>query len=126
MGLWSLGSVTDELHNIVENIPVAISGATLVAMADRERFFMEQFTGQTIGSVSIAEKYQPALLDLTAGALLTYMQTIGADVSSISLGDFSESKGAGGNLQTSGQAARDRGMMALRELGRDVKYARSF
>ena len=119
---YNLGSIATVVQTIVENIPTAISGAHLIGIADRERLFAEQYTGESIGSVDIAAKYQGALIDLTAAQVLSYMQIIGADVSSVRLGDLSISKGAGGNLQVAGNALRDEGLRKLKELGTSMKF----
>jgi hypothetical protein len=50
------------------------------------------------------------------------MQIVGADVSSISLGDLSFSKGAGGNLQTASENLRETGLRKLRELGKKMHF----
>lgn len=119
---WSLGSVAAEMNNLVENIPVAISGATLLALIDRTRLFMESFTGETIGSTGIAEKYQPALVDLSVANLLEHMEIVGADVSSVSLGELSIGKGKGGNLSSAKESIRERGMKILETYGTEVRF----
>ena len=122
MALANLGSIATTVQAIVENIPTAISGAQLIGMVDRERLFAESFTGDSIGSVNIAAKYQGALVDLTASQVLYYMQLIGADVSSVRLGDLSISKGAGGNLQIASTALKEEGLRKLKELGASMPF----
>ena len=90
MGDWSLGSVTDEVFNLVPDIPTAISGTTLLQMADRARRFVENCTGNTVGSNSIVLQYQGPVTNLTASYLTTSMQLLGAD-SGYKLGDFTKS-----------------------------------
>lgn len=122
MVLWNLGSCAAEIQNLVENIPAAISGATLLGLIDRTRLYMEKFTGESIGSVNIAEAFQPALTDLSVANLLEHMEIVGADVSNISLGDLSIGKGKGGNLSSAKETIRERGMRELETYGTDVRF----
>ncbi len=92
MGLWDLGSISDAVYSLVEDIPTSISGTRLLEIADQKREYVEQYTGASIGSNSIALQFQGPLTKLTAAETLNYMQLIGADVSSVKLGDFSEKK----------------------------------
>lgn len=122
MATWNLGSIAATVQSIVPDIPTAISGAELIAISDRQRLFAESFTGQSIGSVSIAEKYQPALVSLTIAATAQLMMFQGADVSNIRLGEFSVSQGAGGNLATTSEYFQKDGMQKLQELGRGLSF----
>ena len=122
MGTWSLGSVHDTVLDLLDNVPSSISGARLLEMADRERQFIESYTGQTVGSVGIYLKYQGALVDFTTAELLSVMNTIGADVSSIKLGDFSESKGGQSNVMVTSQDLKMRGLMKLEVIGRNISF----
>lgn len=117
MGLWNLGSISEYVYSQVDNIPVAVSGI-LIQMAHQQVQYAEVYTGNTIGSVNIAERYQPALSDLMLGALLNAMSVQGADVSSVSLGDFSESKGAASNTQSTADALRVLAEQKLTSIGR--------
>src|SRR3990167_9216467 len=126
MASWNLGSVSGEIFNLVDNIPNSVSGNTLLALIDRKRLFMEQRTGLTIGSTGIAEKFQPALTDLSIAALLRIMNTQGADVQSISLGQFSINKGGRSNIIESAETYEKSGMEALQAIGTARKYYRAF
>jgi len=117
MALWNLGSLADYSYSQVDNIPSAISGV-LIQMAHQQVQYAQQYCGVTIGSVSIAEVYQPALSDLMTGALLRAMSIQGADVASISLGDFSESKGAASNTATTAEQLRLMAEEKLSAIGR--------
>ena len=126
MAEWSIGSVADAVQTLVENIPSTISGAPLIGITDRVRTFMEDFTGDNIGSTAFAAKYQGAMVDLTASDLLEYMELVGVDVSNVKLGDLSLSQGAGGNIATAKQGLRKMGMRKLQELGHTTKFAKAF
>lgn len=102
--------------NMVENVPTYLSGATLWNLADNERFFAEQITGDSIGT-SIGEAYQPGIISLTSAAVLRMMEMQGADVSSIKVGDFSVSKGGGGPSLSTSEQMRDDGIAKLKAIG---------
>mgnify|MGYP001592819882 CR=1 FL=1 len=125
MSTWNLGSVATQLHSLIEGIPTAISGAILLDIVDRARLYMESYTGQAIGSVGIAERFQPALIDLSAANLLATMELIGADVSSVSLGEFSESKGTQSNLSVARQFFEQRATEELNSLGRQLRWSKA-
>lgn len=121
----NLGSVANFVYNIVDNVPTNISG-NLTGIAEQQKFFMEQYTGDSIDSNSIAEKYQPALIDLTISEILKLMETLGADVSSISLGELSISKGANSALMATATKFKETGMEKLKQLGESVNFYKAF
>lgn len=122
MAVVNLGSIASDIQARVDNIPESISGLQLTKMVDEERLFMEEFTGDSIGSVAIAEKYQPALTKLATAALLEYMELTGADVSEIKLGDFTSKKGSQSNISSSHEKVRKDGMNKLAKLGRAMTF----
>lgn len=127
MVLWNLGSAATELQNMIENIPTAISGATLLGIIDRQRLFMERYTGQSVGSVDIAEKFQPALINLAAGTTLNAMKTIGIDSNTFRLGDLQVGAGGGqNNISSAGKFFTSEGMMELKVLGKTTDTYRVF
>ena len=103
MVTMDLGSVAVQVYNAVLDIPTALSGTVLRDIADRQRLYMERFTGQTIGSKGIAERFQQPLIDLTCAAVLSSMELQGTDVSKVRLGDFSEEKGTNSNTSVARQ-----------------------
>lgn len=125
MSNWSLGSIATEVHNLVDNIPTSISGTVLMNLAHREISFMEQFTGQSIGSVSIDIKYQGAIVDLTVAGLFEYLNAQGADFS-YRLGELQVNKGGASNLSLSADKFRQMGMKKVQILGKDVKFFKAY
>lgn len=123
MGNWNLGSAMTEIVTIVPDVPSNVSGTNMLALIDRVRFRMERYTGDSIGSVSIAEKYQPALVDLSVAEVIGIMQLTGAD-KNISIGDFSIGT-AGTNLSETREHFYSRGMQELRELGKKMPFSKS-
>ena len=118
MVVCNLGSVSVQVLNIVENVPSYISGAPLLQIIDNERLFIESYTGQTIGSTAIAEKFVPALVDLSCSRVLTLMEVQGTDASSISLGDLSINKGKASATMSAGEYFNLSGMEKLKRLGK--------
>ena len=125
MATWNLGSAATQLHSLIEGIPTAISGAILLDIIDRARLYIESYTGQSVGSVGIAERFQPVLIDLSASHLLANMDIIGADVASVSLGEFSESKGGQTNLSVARQFFEQRATQELNSLGRGLRWSKA-
>ena len=116
-----IGSV---VLNMIEDVPTTISGATLWNIVDNERFNAQNQTGDTISS-DIPEKYQPAIISLTAAAVVRQMELTGADVSNIKLGDFSVGKGGESNTAITADALRQDGLLKLENLGYVFTYAKA-
>ncbi len=118
----NLGSIGVEVHALVPNVPSSLSGARLLAIAHRKREFVQNWTGETIGSQSIEEKHQDIIINLTASETASSMMLTGVDASSIKLGDFSIKKGAGGNLDLASKRFEERAMKQLNSLGRKINF----
>jgi hypothetical protein len=124
MSLMSIGSIANIVQTELDNIPSSISGAQLTRMCQGVRIYVEGYTGQTIGDTSIAEKYQPAIIDLAKAKVLARTQEEGSDASAISLGDFSITKGEGSSMTASMNMFQKSGEEALRVIGRKQQFAR--
>lgn len=123
MASANLGSIATNILARVPDVPATVSGA-LVAILDEERLYMEQYTGQTVGSVGIAEKYQPALTSLGIARALDLMQLEGIDATSVTLGDFTVQKGAGDSANTASDRYRKDAMEKMRALGVNIRFTR--
>lgn len=124
MVIMSLGSIANVVQTELDNIPTSISGAPLTRMCQGVRIYVENYCGQTIGDTAIAEKYQPAIIDLAKAKVLARLNEEGSDASDISLGDFSISKGESSQLTASMNMFQKSGEEALRIIGRKQQYAR--
>jgi len=113
-----IGSI---VWNMIENVPTYISG-TMQSLVDNEIYFSENVTGDSIGTTAVDEKYQPAIISLTASAVLRMMELQGADVSNIRLGDFSVSKGQGSSTFGIADKMREDGIQKLEALGTKINY----
>lgn len=121
MSIYNLGSIGSVVLILVPETPSTISGTPLQGIADRERLFAEDFTGQSIGSVGIVEKFQPALIDLTQSQVYGILEAESAADESLKLGDFSK-KSATASKDSQSTIYHDRGLQKLNHLGRKVKF----
>ncbi len=122
MATFNLGSIQDQIRLEIDDIPSSLSGAGLNYIIDSERLFAEEYTGLSIGSVGIAERFQNPIKDLATAHLLAVMETQGADVNTIELGDLKVGKGQGSNLTVARNALREEAMRKLKEIGRKVLF----
>lgn len=124
MVAWNLGSFQEQIQDIVDDIPDKVD-RRLLDIVDRNRFRVEEFTGLSVGSTGIAEKYQPTIMDLSIADVTSLMSLQGADASSIKLGDFDVKKGQGSNLSETSKTFRKRGEESLKDLGRGIRFAKA-
>ena len=123
---WNTGSISDHVTNIIgaDNIPISISGTTLTNMICQEINFAEQFTTESIGTIAIAPKYQPAIIDFTLSKLLLAIDSQEGGVTKVDLGGLNVTQGgAGGNAGLAKQLRED-AIQRLKELQRKVRFKR--
>ena len=116
---WNLGSCAAELHNMIPNIPTSLSGASLLSVIDRVRLKIENYTGQTVGSVGIDENYQSALTNLSVAKTLVLVHLQGGDTS---IGDVS----LGRSAMDGAGSFESQGMAELRRLGMKTTLYKTF
>ena len=112
------GSIADFAYNRVDGVPAAISGTVMRQYAEANVYQLENWTGDSIGTTAIDQKYVPFLIEMTVAQTVARMNGIGMN-NNWSLGDFSVNKGEGSStagLQV--QTALDNAKLALRALGR--------
>lgn len=122
MGDWSIGSVADQIQNLFDDIPVGLSGTRLQDMADRQRQYVQDYTGVAIGSMNIGISYQDPILKLTMAEALRILNTLGADATSYTLGPLTVNKGGASNLIESSDLLRAEAMEQLKILGRKINF----
>ena len=123
MGIYNLGSLAVDALELV-TVSDNISG-TMLKVAHRAVLHAENYTGQAIGSVAIAEKYQPALIDLTIAEALKASEGESSSQESIRLGDWHIKSSTGGESSSS-SSYREDGESKLRELGHKVRAFRTY
>jgi len=124
MALANLGSISTRIYNQLGSVPATISGAEMNAIVYDKVLFMESVTGQSIGSIAIAEKYQPALINLSMAGILKAVDSQNGNVSSYTLDAFSVSKSLGGDNITN--SFENEGMRQLKALGRQFKVYKAY
>lgn len=73
MANFSIGSIATFCYNSVDNVPSNISGI-IIDMAHQAMLRVQNWTGDTIGSLVIIEKYQPAINAFTMSELNRSLQ----------------------------------------------------
>lgn len=125
MGDWSIGSFSEAVLALVEDVPTSISGAQLDAMVERKIEYAEEYTGATIGT-TVEGKYQSPILNLTIAEVTSLMALQGADVSNLKLGEFSVGKGGGGNLDAVSKRFEATAIRELNALGTRFGYKKVY
>lgn len=114
--------MASQVLNLVPSVPTALSGLPLIEIADRKRQFVQEYTGNSIGSNSIGIRYQDVILNFTAAEIAGLMHIQGAQVGNMKLGDFEIEVGADSNLSVMSGKFKDQAMEQMRQLGRRVTY----
>ena len=118
--LSTIGSIAFHLFEIFPGLPAGISG-NLVIIADMARAHVENYTGVSIGSNSIGNRYMPAIVDFAKADVIDLINAQ-AGGEQISLSDLSISDTG---EAMSADAYRTLGEMKLRTLGRNIMFAQS-
>ena len=118
--LNSLGSIATFIVGNLNYVPAGVSG-NLVIITDNARQYVANYAGVNIGSNSISDKYQGAIVDFAMADTIDLInaQAGGED---ISLGELSIKETG---EQLSAQQYRLLGEMKLKSIGRKVSFARS-
>lgn len=122
MSGWNLGSVAAFVLDVVDGVPASISGIRLMEMADQQQKFVGDRIGVTIGSTDIPLQYQSMVWKFTAADCLDMMNLLGVKAQSVSMGDFSITKGANSATQQSSQQFRESAFKEMESYGVKVKF----
>lgn len=79
-----------QIYGLVEDVPTAASGNNMLALIDRARIDVQNFTGLTVGSPSISDRFKPAVMNWALSHVYATKAGAGGD-REISIGDFSVS-----------------------------------
>ena len=119
--LNSIGSISQFLFDSFPGLPSVTSGLILLQIADMARQHVENYTGVTIGSNSIEDRFQPVILDFAKSDVILFInaQPGGEE---IKLADLS--------ISETGEAlsAEQYRMLAeskLKLLGRNIQFRQS-
>lgn len=118
--LNTIGSIASHIALTFEGLPNGVSG-NLIPIVDMARQHVANYVGQTIGSNSISDEFQPAILDFSK-ADVTDLINSQAGGEKIKLAELSiEETGE----QMSAEQYRKLGEMKLRSLGRAYTVVKS-
>ena len=116
--LSTIGSIATHLAEVFEwEISPGISG-NLVIISDAARQHVANFTGNSIGSNSISDTFQPAILDFAKADTVDLINATSS--TSIKLGELSSEKGI-----LSSQQYRLMAEMKLNALGKNYQFGQS-
>src|SRR3990167_7794460 len=111
------GSIALTIFNSISPMPAGISG-NLITFVNNRVFYVENYTGDTVGTTSIAEKYQPAITDLSTADAIRFMSLQDMGVNSVSIGDLSTENS---NLMEMSKQFEERGNMEMKSLAKGIK-----
>lgn len=114
------GSIALYALQRVQGVPVSVSGLPMENFCVQGINALQNWTGDSIGTTGIAEKYQPFLVEYTVARTLAYMHGVGVN---FSLGALSV---AGGGANPLIQASLDSMKMELQSVGRKIGVYKSF
>lgn len=114
--LSTIGSIATFLFNSYPNLSAGVSG-NLVIISDMARQHVSNYTGIAIGSNSIGDSFQPAIVDFARADLIDLLNADGGN--SISLAELSIDD------DLSAEGYRKLGEMKLFALGKSYKFSQS-
>lgn len=119
---YNIGSVVNDVSKLIEDIPLTLSGTNMNSIVSKSEVFIENFTGQSVGSPTYTDKFVPILVDFTCADVLASMELVGTDTASIRIGDFSQTKGSQSNTSVSREYFLNRATSSLKSLMKGSKY----
>src|SRR3990167_1028846 len=112
------GSLAINIFNSISPLPNNVSGL-ISTIVDQNVFYVEQFTGATIGTTSIAEQYQLPISNLATAQVIKLLAVQDGGVQSVSIGDLSTNNS---NLMNIAQSYQDLANQQLKQLTRGIKF----
>ena len=120
--LSTIGSIATFVVQSFNNLSDFVSG-NMVQTVDINRQKVASWTGQTIGSNSIADQFQPAIVNFSMGMAVRQVQgQAGKGQGTIKLAELSISEG--GEVMTAAEYDK-MGELCLGAIGRKSRFARS-
>jgi len=118
--LSTIGSIANFIVESFNNIPAGVSG-NMVEIVDTARQNVANFVGESIGSNSISDKFQPPIINYSKADTIDFVQAQGGG-EKLSLAELSvEESGE----EMSSAAWRLLADSQLKNLGRGVQFRRS-
>ena len=117
----TIGSIANFIQVSFNNVPDGLSGANLVALVDVARQNVANYVGQTIGSNSIQEEFEPPIVNFAKADAIDFVQAqAGGEKASLAELSFEDS-GEG----MSSASWRELANGQLKNIGRKASFARS-
>lgn len=120
MSLSTIGSIANHITEIYTNISEGISG-NMIEIVDMARQNVENYVGDDIGSNSIAEKYQPPIVNFAKAEVID-LENTEDDAGDVKLAELSVSNSG---EEMSAKQLRMLAESQLKNIGRKVRFARS-
>ena len=122
-GLWSLGSFSTHITNIVgpSNVPVSLSGATMNNLIWQNIAVVENYLGISISDSAVPEKYQPVVTNLSTGQVLDMIDAVNDSVQTVKLDELSITTKRSGQY-SSANNLKKLGMDMLLQLQRAPRF----
>lgn len=111
------GSITQFLIDSISPMPTSVSGV-LTNIVNNQRYFVEQFTGDSVGDV-IAEKYQSPITDLSIANVISMIAVQDLGVDSVKIGELTTSNK---NLLSTSEQLREKAIFELKSLSKGIKF----
>lgn len=109
--------VSDLVYNMITGIPVGISGV-LLDLTNQSIYTAENIIEINIPILSIADAYQPGITNLTAGTVLSLMESQGIGTKSVNIdGAIQFSKGI---VEGTSASLKELGLKQLNDVARIV------
>lgn len=116
--VFNAGSVRDYVYSGIIPFPNSVSGV-LNTIVNNSIFFVENYTGDTLGTVNIADRYYPSISNFAFSNVLKLMAVQDNGVSSVSVGEMSVSNT---NLKEMAKHYEEQGMFNLKSLSKGIKF----
>lgn len=118
----SVNQLATDVMALVPSFTVDLSGTPLQDLVYRKCLYCSNYTGLSIGSPNVQERFQSVVVDLTMAEILKSVALQGIKVASISLGDFSVNKGSSSAASDAANMYHQRAEEELSKLGRRTDF----
>ena len=122
MGTLTNVEIGSVVLGIVENVPAGITGL-ITTVVNQQIYFAEQLTGDSINPDAVSNPYQPGVISLTIGNVLSLMGAQGIGTKSVKIGELSIAKGMN---ESSASDWTNLGIKQIEALGEKVNFYQTF
>ena len=116
--VFSAGSIREIVFSGISPFPLSVSGI-LSNLVNNAIYRVENYTGNTLGLTSIADRYQPAVTNLATANVLKLMAVQDNGVQFVSVGELSTNNN---NLKEMANMFEEMGIMELKALSKGIKF----